>query len=79
MCPKFQGMKGEEGKMMIFKRYPLSKFGDEDTAIKQLREFERYCSEFKVVFKYQKRTIKKFRTNILKPIINLMLIFSVRF
>jgi hypothetical protein len=38
-------MKGEEGKMMIFKRYPLSKFEDEDTAIKQLRDFERYCSE----------------------------------
>jgi hypothetical protein len=53
-------MKGEEGKMMIFKRYPLSKFGDEDTAIKQLRDFERYCSEFKVVFKYQKRNIKNF-------------------
>lgn len=52
-----KGMKGEEGNMMIFKGYPLSKFGDQSTAVDQLRDFERYCNEFSVIFKYQERTI----------------------
>lgn len=53
-----KGSKGDEGKMMIHKSYSLIKFGDEETAIEQLRDFERYCSDFNINFKYQERTIK---------------------
>jgi len=53
-----KGDKGEAGKRMIYKSYELSKFGNHESAIDQLRDFERYCSEFNIDFKYQERKIR---------------------
>ncbi|WP_026837370.1 hypothetical protein [Gillisia sp. JM1] len=53
-----EGRKGEVGNMMVYKGYALSKFGDQDSAIEQLRDFEEYCKKFNIDFKYQERKIK---------------------
>lgn len=53
-----EGKKGSEDKLMIFKSYHLTRFFKEEDAIVVLKDFESFCSNFKIDFKYHEKSIK---------------------
>ena len=52
-----EGQKISDDKVMLFKSYLLNDFFDEENAVEKLKDFENYCENFGVTFKYKEKTV----------------------
>jgi hypothetical protein len=51
------GYKDTGDDIMIFKSYSLEDFFEEDSAIERLKDFENYCMNFDLIFKYKEKKV----------------------